>query len=407
MKVHLEYAHPELQILSTWTEEGKAGHAAAVADLEPVPQESVRELLHAPGEHVFAEAPLEATLGGVPLKGRPDFLIVKDGTLRLVLDLKLGAGGQLWKSDRMQVEAYALVCAAMGLDASDAVVAIGVPARPRGQDRAAMSPAGRDDILALATKAASRARRVSGWQKAESADWRVFAASFSEELAMEDLEFKLRYWRGERAPLPVKVEFGKCRSCVMNAAGLCKDAHKPADGRWVIGAPPTRFSHALHADDATLRRPWRPAQHPQHGGVGVPESAASGGAPCSLLSRSCRRRSGHGGRSPRPWSWPGCAASPSWSSSGCSHLLLVDGCPFTSSGEGCCSGRRPTGSGWCWATRPRCRVPCRPSRRLCVLRCSARFSPAVFDGDRENRRTDRQRTGNSPRPSRSWTVGSI
>lgn len=234
MKVHLEYAHPELRIANARTAAGKAGHAAAVADLAPLPQETATNLLRAPGEHMLADPPLEAVLGGVLIKGRPDFLVVKDGAVRLVLDLKLGARGQLWKSDRMQVEAYALLCAAMGLDASDAVVAIGVPAKPVGHGRALMSPRGRDEILALGMEGATRARRASGWQTAESDDWRVFAASFSEEFAMEDLTFKLKYWRGERAPMPVSVEVDKCRSCVMNAASLCDDPKRPPDGRWVI-----------------------------------------------------------------------------------------------------------------------------------------------------------------------------
>lgn len=234
MKVHLEYAHPELRVVNTKAVAGKAGHAAATADLSPASDESIAKLLRAPGEHILADPPLEATLGRVPFKGRPDFMVVKDGALRLVLDLKLGAGGALWKSDRMQVEAYALVAAAMGLDVSDAVVAIGVPTKPPGRGRVAMSPAGRDEILKLGFEAAAQARRASGWKTVESADWRVYAASFSEEIAMDDIEFKLKYWRGERAPIPVTVEVEKCRSCFMNAAELCKDAHKPPDGRWVI-----------------------------------------------------------------------------------------------------------------------------------------------------------------------------
>ena len=217
---------------------GLAFHAQAAELSGSVIQTSLRKLLRAEPSLVLVESPLLAAFEDFPIAGIPDAVHFERALARCVLDYKVTDSNQLQMSHRVQLLLYGWLLQESGLRLSDALmVSVLVP----GASAMAFSELGDIERQRLAVAVHQHARVVVDGEP-ERKNWyvkklplgdgfwvRLRIFRYDRRVAKRELQFFTLYWRGERAAIPTS-KFRKCRACLYNGTGACKEAVVPFEG---------------------------------------------------------------------------------------------------------------------------------------------------------------------------------
>lgn len=217
---------------------GRTFHAQAAAHPLPVTQAMLRKMLRSEPSVVLAESSLLATFEGLPITGIPDAVHVEQAVARCVLDYKVTDSNQLQISHRVQLWLYGWLLQESGFKLSDALmVSVLVPSA------SAVAFAELDDVerqgLAVTVHHHARAvvddepQRENWYVKrlalAEGVWVRLRIFRYDRRAAKRELAFFAPYWRGERVAIPTSKP-RKCRVCLYNSTGACKEAIVPFEG---------------------------------------------------------------------------------------------------------------------------------------------------------------------------------
>jgi hypothetical protein len=217
---------------------GLAFHAKAAELTGPLIQTSLRKLVRAEPSLVLAESPLLAVFEDFPIAGIPDAVHFERALARCVLDYKVTDSNQLQMSHRVQLLLYGWLLQESGLKVSDALM---VSALVPNESAEAFAELDEFERQRLAVTVHQHARAVVD-DEPERKNWyvkklplgrgfwvRLRIFRYDRRVAKRELAFFAPYWRGERAAVPTS-NFRKCRVCLYNGAGACKEAIVPFEG---------------------------------------------------------------------------------------------------------------------------------------------------------------------------------
>lgn len=252
-RVHLWLKAPSSMVSVPRKLEGRSGpgavlRQAADAGLEfhrragdvsgQVVQSTLRKAVRSAPSVVLAESPLFAQFGDLPIAGIPDAVHFEQAVGRCVLDYKVTDSNQLQMGHRVQLLLYGWLLQESGLRLSDALlVSVLVPP----VSAAAFDELEESDRLRLAVTLHQYARALVE-EEPDRVNWYVKRLPLSEDFwvrlrifrydrrhATRELKFFVPYWRGERTAIPTS-NLRKCRVCLYNGLGTCKQALAPFDG---------------------------------------------------------------------------------------------------------------------------------------------------------------------------------
>jgi len=236
-KVHLKHTHPEVEVESPALEVGTAGHEGLASVAQPISRAEIAEAIRTGKRLALCEWTLEGEVEQVRLRGRPDYLAFEGTNAELVLEFKFARFQRPFRSQEVQAAVYGLLAEKMGFSCEGLCYGIvRLPPQPRGgpRDFAERKEAllrqlnERGTLFDIHARCAEGRRRLlaSGLQRLilEGEGWTAFLYRYDRAKAEADVSWTLKYWRGERGPLPETRMARKCFACPFNAAGLCEYA---------------------------------------------------------------------------------------------------------------------------------------------------------------------------------------
>ncbi len=252
-RVHLWLKAPSSMVSVPRKLEGRAGPAAALRQAADVGlefhrwacdvscqivQATLRKVVRSAPSVVLAESSLLAQFEDLPIAGTPDAVHFEQAVGRCVLDYKVTDSNQLQMGNRVQLLLYGWLLQESGLRLSDALmVSVLVPV----VSAAAFGELDESDRQRLAVTLHQHARGVVE-DEPDRVNWYVKKLSLSEDFwvrlrifrydrrhATRELKFFAPYWQGKRAAIPTS-NLRKCRVCLYNELGTCKQALVPFVG---------------------------------------------------------------------------------------------------------------------------------------------------------------------------------
>lgn len=237
-KVHLANEHPEVRPWLPALVLGDEGHAALEAEAVPISEAEVQQAVRDGKTLAVCEWALEASLDGVPVRGRPDLIHFQGHDAQLLLDFKFGdPSHRPFLNQIVQLEVYALLLEGVGFRIDDLVMGVVRLPRPaegfEGKDAFLAGLAHSGTLPALHRQAMlERAALLDrGWRERSvpGAGWTTYLYRFDRVQAQRHLGWALPFWRGQREPEPERERPNKCRACPYNAVHLCPHALADAD----------------------------------------------------------------------------------------------------------------------------------------------------------------------------------
>lgn len=217
---------------------GLAFHEQAAESTQAVSESTLRKLVRSEQSLVVAESPLLAVYEDLSIAGVPDAVHFESAIARCVLDYKVTDSNQLHMGHRVQLMLYGWLLQESGLRLSDTLmVSVLIPNVSAG----AFVELDEFERRRLAVTLHHRARAVVD-EEPERKNWYVKKLPLSEgfwvrlrifrydrRVAKRELGFFAPYWKGERAAIPTS-NLRKCRVCLYNSTGSCKEALAPFEG---------------------------------------------------------------------------------------------------------------------------------------------------------------------------------
>jgi len=184
---------------------GRQSHEALLTGTVKISLEKLWAEIFSGKLTVSREMLLLATHGKIPIAGTTDAIIFNDGAPLLLLEYKFTKRAIPYRDRHVQANTYCYLLHQLGFDTSHlryALVLASVDLRSDEEFRNRSL----DTILDSIKK--SRVELYSDG----NVEAKAYITDFSEKDAIDDVEWALKYWRGEREAFPTP-EPGKCRAC--------------------------------------------------------------------------------------------------------------------------------------------------------------------------------------------------
>jgi hypothetical protein len=249
-KVHLKHLHPEVVAQVPALEVGSAGHEALASVAQPISPAQIEEAIRTGKKLALCEWTLEGEVEGIRLRGRPDYLAFRGKKAELLLEFKFSHFRRPFRSQEVQTEVYALLAEKMGFDCEELCFGIvrlqpeeliGVwGSFPKEELLRLLNAKGTLDDIHYGCEGwrrrllAGQLRPIHSPLRITALNWTAFLYRYDRPRAVADVAWALRYWRGQREPLPERRLWRKCFACPYNAAGLCEFALSPPDPQFTV-----------------------------------------------------------------------------------------------------------------------------------------------------------------------------
>lgn len=193
---------------------GTEAHEQAAAGAESISDGTFWAALERGERQILVESPFIGEAADFLIGGIPDAVLFEGGTAQLLFERKTTSRPtQLYKNQRLQAWLYGFILESLGFDTAELTIAI----------------LSHEQSLDPAVGKELQRQVMVGYERWDHGEHELIdsprailhLAAFSRVEYLEDLNWALGYWRGERDPIPTS-NAGKCRPCEYR--DVCPDA---------------------------------------------------------------------------------------------------------------------------------------------------------------------------------------
>ncbi|MBI4524054.1 MAG: PD-(D/E)XK nuclease family protein [Deltaproteobacteria bacterium] len=255
-KTDLSIQHPEVKIQSIDLESGTKGHEELSRDAVPITSKEFEQVLRQKRRVSLQESRFEATFDGIHIVGVPDLVEFRGWQCLLVVEFKFSRRPNPFPDRYIQAQLYGWLLQRNGYDVTGLVCAVCVVPHVSATNS-------RTSKLEMITELGCLEEVKAKWIRARK-KMKQHAMTKREPLTMEDdtralhfyryqesaaekaLRWSLKYWLGNRDPIPTRNP-AKCRKCPFNAAAACSSA---------LVAPDTSFRIQRRKGRVMVQASW-------------------------------------------------------------------------------------------------------------------------------------------------------
>jgi len=193
---------------------GSDAHEKAAEDSEEISDDEFWEALENGERQIIVESSFIGEAADFLIGGIPDAVLFEDKKPQLIFERKTTSRpNYLYKNQQIQAWLYGFMLDSLGFDTDGLKIAI-------LSHEQSLSPEAGKELQRLVMMC------YNGWElgeheMAESPEAILHLSEFSKIKYLEDLDWALGYWRGEREPRPTE-KAAKCRACEYN--NVCSDS---------------------------------------------------------------------------------------------------------------------------------------------------------------------------------------
>jgi len=221
----LQYQHPNVGFKLPGLDIGTVGHELIAQEAEPITKEELKEYIKDGRALRLHETMFEGLYGNILIRGIPDYIEIKDGKANFLVEFKFSKKKRIFKNHRIQLDTYGYLLYKNKIDIKNLFCGIAIfPLNELNQDEAI------NEVIKKMKRWLStlRNKRLDKLFFNEPGSFGGYLYPFSLSEAKSNLKWAMEYWLKKREPVPTK-KANKCKTCLYNAAGFCKDALAEAD----------------------------------------------------------------------------------------------------------------------------------------------------------------------------------
>ncbi|MFC7250186.1 PD-(D/E)XK nuclease family protein [Halomicroarcula sp. GCM10025324] len=211
-KVDLEREHGEVETLEK--QRGTETHEKAAEDAVEVEMDEVWDAIERGERQILLETMFVGEAADFTIVGKPDSIVFDDGEPQLIFDRKTTSiPGNLFKNQRIQVWLYGYMLDSLEFDTDNLQIAI------LSHEQSLDPEVGKQlqDVIIQSYSGYSTGKT----ELSKEPEAYIYLFDYDPTDHLEDLDWALEYWRGDREAVPTK-KAAKCRSCPLSTK--CPDS---------------------------------------------------------------------------------------------------------------------------------------------------------------------------------------